>query len=160
MDALTWLPAAAAECHRLADAYAAAARLDRLARKHGDLIGDVAAYRKQDRAALRAETAATSACLKRFAESRGWRPGKQAVTVDALFSAGERRAVPAVPGNVIDHAVELKADRRVIAVLSHTYAPLSAIERFADAHGLRHEVLPASWYSPLTAAVVFTRREL
>lgn len=156
-----WLPTAAANCHSLADAYRAADRLESLAREHCDLTGPMPHLRKATRSALAADHTASNACLTHFAESRGWRPGKPTCTTDVLFSAAElrQRARPAdVPGNVVDHAVALKAGRRVVAVLSQTYAPIAAVEQYASAHGLIHKILPASWYSRSTTAVLFTRQ--
>lgn len=165
---MTWLIPAAADCVAATDAYYAAARLHEQANRHRDLLGDIATFRRREATALRLHREKYAACQKRFADERGLKVGKPTCSIAALIPrsaassldwAAIQRLDDSGCSNVIDHAIELKQGRRVVAVLSHTYRNLDTCKAFAAAHGLAWEALAASWYSSQTVAVVFTRKD-
>lgn len=96
-------------------------------------------------------------CRAEFGSSRGWTWKRPTHAVDcAIRQAG-------FPGwgfgPCLDHADVYYAGRKLAALVTHAYAPIAAIQVFADEYRLTCEPLDFSWYWPggTTAAVLMPR---
>lgn len=102
------------------------------------------------------------ACTHALATSRGWRIYKSQITVEQLTTGrmvnryrGERDP----DGHIIDHAEYFMCQRKPVAILTHSYAPIESCLEFARQRGLTAELLPFSWYFPgRSVAVLFTKQ--
>lgn len=96
-------------------------------------------------------------CAMEFGRSRGlrWHPLNDK-TVRALKAASPGFSDWWGEHLHVDHPDVFFRDGRVAAVVTHSYAPLRELERYAAEHGLLLEPLPWSWYSPggTTAALL------
>jgi|HubBroStandDraft_1064217.scaffolds.fasta_scaffold37423_1 hypothetical protein len=99
------------------------------------------AARQRCHAAVTALDSLKTAARRAFTEPRGWKLSPTKRTMDHP---------------VIDHAEVYLSQRRIVAVVTHSYAPREQIAAYAAERGLTVQFLAWSWYYPsgCTAAVL------